>query len=133
MIRAFNDKPPTSREKLIYSTAAGSLTGGINAALNRGPRYIWPSAVFFSGLGLLGQATYSQVEAWQQRAAESDRPSLVQQVKDWSPFRSLSEEEYEALLVEKLEQTKADIASLDQKIMETRRAMNAFDEGTSKG
>jgi len=122
-----DDHPPSPRERLYASTAAGGVAGGTVGALFRGRRNIIPGIVMFSLLGLCGQTVFNAVDASRkERAADEvvERQSLMKRIANarWSPMQNLSDEQYVSMLKEKLLSVEVEIAVIDDKISELRGA-----------
>ncbi|KKY26992.1 hypothetical protein UCRPC4_g01339 [Phaeomoniella chlamydospora] len=114
---------PTSTQKLLYSTVAGGVSGSLNGALQRGPRSAFPTAVFLSGISFLGQAAVNAFPTSAKKAGTEGSFKDRLAKSSWNPLKPVAEEEYEKLLVSKLEKTKADIAAIDEKIKAARIAL----------
>lgn len=78
--------------------------------LLRGPRNILPGAVVFSLLGAGGQFASNR---WSAREGSPKKTSDWFTSK-WSPMKKLSDEEYKAMLEEKILRVEADLAILEE-------------------
>lgn len=77
--------------------------------------------------GLCGQSTYNAMDDSRKgrgNVEPDDKPSLMKRFAEarWSPMQNLSDEQYENMLKEKLLHVDAEIAVIDDKIMELRKA-----------
>lgn len=106
-------------QEIACSTVAGSLAGGINGAL-RSRSNIIPGAIMLGLMGFAGQYGYNIFSA--RAASDPEKGSLLQRfaAMKWVPLKSLSNEEYERMLNEKLLSTEAEIAIIDERIAELR-------------
>lgn len=91
-----------------------------------GPRNILPAALIFSALGAAGQSAANLLDTQEQKEAKS----LL--ARKWSPIKPFSDEDYKAMLEEKLLGIEADIALLDEKIAAIRAAAAAASESERK-
>jgi len=109
-------------QNIYVSSLAGGISGGSVAALIRGRSNIIPGMLVFSLFGCLGQMSYNTVrssrEAAQLNTDQLPAPSFLQRLasKKWIPMKSLSDEEYEGMLQEKLVKVEAEMAILDEDI-----------------
>jgi hypothetical protein len=80
--------------------------------------------VVYSLLGYVGQSSFNAIEKWRLENAQSASKPLLQRMADsrWVPLKSLSDEEYKRILNEKLLSIEAEIALLDEKILEIQGA-----------
>lgn len=108
-------RPLTRGQELVYSTAAGSLAGTVGGSL-RGVRNIIPGAVVFGLMGFGGQLSYTAFLKMVEAPGEK-RPILerISEMK-WSPFRSISDADYEKELSEKVIALEAEMAMIDERI-----------------
>ncbi len=86
-----------------------------------------PGIVMFSIFGLCGQSVFNAMDASRSEMADDEvasKPSLMKRIADarWSPMQNLSDEQYERMLKEKLLHIDAEIAVIDDKIAELRKA-----------
>lgn len=96
---------------------------GLSDQVPGGSAQTWPSTVFCSLLGLAGQASWNGIRHLKSITHPVEGETLRQRIMNSPlllPFKSISEDEYESLLTERLNQTKADIANVDQKIFALR-------------
>lgn len=111
-------------QEVACSTAAGSLAGGINGAF-RSRSNIIPGAIV---LGLVGCAGQYGFNIFLNRAAsDPEKGSMLQRfaAMKWVPLKSLSNEDYESMLNEKLLSTEAEIAIIDERIAELRSSQHS--------
>lgn len=106
-------------QELACSTVAGSLAGGINGAI-RSRSNIIPGAIVVGLFGFAGQYGYNYVS--DSRSSVIEKGPLLQRFSEmkWVPLKSLSNQEYEQMLQEKLLSTDADIAIIDERIAALR-------------
>ncbi|KAJ5166007.1 hypothetical protein N7492_006303 [Penicillium capsulatum] len=104
------------QERSYVSALCGGISGGVVTRL-MGGRLI-PGLVIFSLLGYSGQSAFNRIDAWQMEKAQSPSKPLLARIAEskWIPLRHLSDEEYRAILSEKLLGIEAEIALLDEKI-----------------
>jgi hypothetical protein len=86
-----------------------------------GRRNVVPGAIVFAMLGGAGQTIYNLADA--RHGAYSNSPAKLETRSrwldsKWSPVRVLSDDEYEGMLQEKLLRLKAEIALIDENIVE---------------
>ncbi|KAL1838042.1 hypothetical protein VTJ49DRAFT_3115 [Mycothermus thermophilus] len=113
---------PTPREKVKASTVAGGVAGTLGGML-RGPRNIIPGALVFSLLGAGGQVIVNRREARAPAPKEETGSSTSNKWwSRWSPITRLSDEDYAAILEERILQLEADIAIVDDRIKEIRKS-----------
>jgi hypothetical protein len=124
-----NDLNPSLPDKVRASTVAGAFTGFSLGLLFRGPRNVIPGTLMFSLFGWSGQQGYNYLdsrnsqelrEQAQLRAQGELKPkdNIVQKFakSKWSPMSVLTDEQYEAMLQEKLLNVEAQIAIIDERI-----------------
>jgi hypothetical protein len=100
----------------VSSTFSNSYSGG--------RRNVVPGAIVFTILGGVGQSIYNLADA--RHIAYSNSPAKFETRSRWldsrwSPVKVLSDDEYEAMLQEKLLRLKAEIALIDENIMEQQK------------
>lgn len=85
---------------------------------------------------MAGQACGNGIEHWLDRSKEASTNErtlpLTERIMQsaWMPFRPISEEEYENMLIEKLARVKADISAVDARITAIRDASTRTDKET---
>lgn len=106
-------------QEVLCSTVAGSLAGGVNGAI-RSRSNIIPAAIVVGLLGFAGQNGYNFLV--DRASSNVDKGSLLQRFSEmkWVPLKSLSNQEYEQMLNEKLLSTEAEIAIIDERIAALR-------------
>ncbi|MCJ1385766.1 hypothetical protein MMC17_008890 [Xylographa soralifera] len=110
------------RQNIYASSLAGGISGGSVAALIRGRSNIIPGMIVFSLFGCLGQISYNIVRNSREAALSTTNQlpasSFLQRLasKKWIPMKSLSDEDYEGMLQDKLVKVEAEIAILDEDI-----------------
>ncbi|KAJ9665742.1 hypothetical protein H2201_004229 [Coniosporium apollinis] len=119
----------TTQDRIRASAVAGAVTGGI-AGASRGRANVVPGIIMFGIFGFAGQKLYNLVDA--KRIEEEEAKMSPGYKKDnfwkrvanskWSPMKVLSDEEYEAMLQEKLLSVEAEIAIMDENIKKLREA-----------
>ena len=124
---AYPDAQPSDR--LAASSYAGGVTGGLVGGVLRGRRNVIPGTLMFTLFGFLGQTMYNRLDvrhteqiALETKITEDGRKQRdrgfwgrIAEMK-WSPMKSLSDEDYETILRERLLRVDADIALLDEKM-----------------
>ena len=110
-------------QEIICSTVAGSLAGGINGAL-RSRSNVIPGAIVMGLMGFAGQCGYNAFSI--RAASDPEKGSLLQRfaAMKWVPLKSLSNEEYERMLSERLLSTEAEIALIDERIAKLRASQS---------
>ena len=83
----------------------------------------------FSMFGFVGQSIYNSLERRKAAAMANgqspiDRPNVWKRLAEssWTPVKFVSDEDYHGMLEEKLLSVEAEIALLDEKIEDLRRA-----------
>ena len=89
-----------------------------------GRRNVVPGAIVFAMLGGAGQTIYNLADA--RHSAYSNSPAKLETRSGWldskwSPVKVLSDDEYEGMLQEKLLRLKAEIALIDENIVELQK------------
>ena len=120
-------------ERRIPATGvAAALAGGVTGALVRGRYNVLPGALVFGVSGLGVQAVFDHMiassDSHESSSGLNTRVSgIVSRVADgkWSPFRRLSEHDYEKLLQERLLRIDAEIALIDENIGRLREKRDA--------
>ncbi|KAF2138660.1 uncharacterized protein K452DRAFT_320806 [Aplosporella prunicola CBS 121167] len=124
-VRAFSPS-----QRVNASTIAGGVSGGIVAAATRGRSNIVPGTIMFALFGFAGQSIYNFLDAQhlereEVAAQEGKEPqlSLFQKLANsrFSPVKSLSNEEYEDMLKEKLLRVETEIALVDDSLESLRQ------------
>lgn len=119
----------STREDLISSGIGGSFAGLAGGAL-RGPRNMLPGAIILGLMGLGGQAAYTGFAAVLDSPGER-RPILeVLSDSSWWPLKSISDEDYEHELAEKVIEIEAEISMIDDKIVTLKRADSSTGQKT---
>ena len=110
-------------QEFACSTVAGALAGGINGAF-RSRSNIIPGAIVMGLMGFAGQYGYDTFSI--RAASDPERGSLLQRfaAMKWVPLKSLSNEEYEKMLSERLLSTEAEIALIDERIAKLRASQS---------
>lgn len=105
----------SQREELMYSAVAGSFSGLVGGAF-RGRANILPGAVAMGLVGAGGQFGYNVLSL--AGLKERDQRPLLDRLSDskWWPLKTLSDEEYEQDLTEKLIAIEAEVSMIDDKI-----------------
>ncbi|MCJ1404877.1 hypothetical protein MMC11_008103 [Xylographa trunciseda] len=126
ILNTWGEEHASSRQNNYASSLAGGVSGGSVAALTRGRSNIIPGMIMFSLFGYLGQISYNSLSSSRRAAlSTTDQPpalSFLERLasKKWIPMKSLSDEEYEDMLQEKLIKVEAEIALLDENIAALR-------------
>jgi len=128
-ILKFNFEDNATSKQLVYASAfSGGIAGGSVTRL-MGGRLV-PGIVVYSLLGYVGQSSFNAIEKRRLENAQSTSKPLLQRMADsrWVPLKSLSDEDYRRILNEKLLSIEADIALLDEKILEIQSAEISTDD-----
>jgi hypothetical protein len=129
-----NDFEPTPRDKVYASSIAGGLSAGIWGGIFRGPRNIIPGIVMFSLFGFAGQHAHSYLDARHLAKVtkpvevnEQPKANLMQRMakSKWSPLRELPDDEYENILKEKLLKIETEVALIDDRIENLKKAQGS--------
>ena len=126
----------TGTARVKASAAAGAIAGTLGGALRTytrtrlhlqhtytligGRSSIIPGAVMFGLFGATGQALSQSYQASREANASKPKTSILD--SEWSPLKRLSDEQYEALLQEKILKIDVELALIDDKITELREA-----------
>ena len=91
--------------------------------ITRGRRNVLPATLMWSVLGFAGQGAYSSFSTAPTKLQEGPKVGFWQRMaeKSWSPMTFMTNEEYAALLREKLLKVDVEIAVLDDKLDALRR------------
>lgn len=118
------------RDDLLYSGFAGSLAGMAGGAM-RSRGNIIPGAIVFGLVGLGGQAGLSAL-AGRIDAPDRERRPILDRLSDskWWPLKSVSDEDYERELTEKIVGLEAELEVIDEKIALLRRESTGITDKT---
>lgn len=117
---------PTQQEKSLSTTLASSIAGATGGLL-RGRKNVLPGFFVFGAIGYLGQCTYDAVDRRKMADVNSGGTARGGHEKEtwmrskWVPWKALTDEEYEAMLREKLLRVNAEIALLDESLEGLKR------------
>jgi hypothetical protein len=108
---------PTPRELTTATALAGGLSGGMTGLIFRGRRNVIPGAIMWTIFGASGQYLYNRW-ASSPRQVDTAGPNFWQRMSDksWTPFKVLTNEEYAAMLREKMLKVEVEISILDDKM-----------------
>ncbi|KAL8758379.1 MAG: hypothetical protein Q9184_003947 [Pyrenodesmia sp. 2 TL-2023] len=143
ILRAWKIEPSSPpHERILPSTLAGAFTGGTMGGALRGRANVIPGIIMFSLFGFAGQHAYNYLDR-----APTSKPTLVlhknpdpsavneltniktpEEQPLWkrvlnskySPMKVLSDKQYEDLLREKLLGVEAELAIVNEKIIEAK-------------
>lgn len=106
------------------SAISGGITGAGLAMILRGRSNVLPGVLMFSLFGTAGQWMYNRLAASRIVDAEPKK-SFLERVgeRKWSPMKSLSNEEYAAMLRERQMKVDVEIAVIDDKIAALKKEM----------
>ncbi|EXF76096.1 hypothetical protein CFIO01_07961 [Colletotrichum fioriniae PJ7] len=121
VMAAWGGEEKLSNSSKIQASALAGGTAGMVGGLIRGPKNIIPGVIVFSLIGGTGQAFVN---------AAQGRPEVTEKKKSifessWSPLKKLSDDEYRDMIDEKMLRIDAEIALIDEKIVELRAAKAA--------
>ncbi|KAM3088184.1 hypothetical protein ACMFMG_002241 [Clarireedia jacksonii] len=125
---------PTRQEKSLSSTLAASLAGATGGLL-RGRKNVLSGFFVFGAIGYLGQWMYDAVDGRKMEnvnsggTAEGGSERETWMRSKWVPWKALTDEEYEALLKEKLLRVDAEIALLDESLERLKRQQKSVPNG----
>lgn len=105
----------SQREELMYSGLAGSFSGLVGGAF-RGRANMLPGAIAMGLVGIGGQLGYNALSLAEMK--ERDQRPLLDRLSDskWWPLKTLSDEEYEHDLTEKLIAIEAEVSMIDDRL-----------------
>lgn len=117
----------------MHPAAAAAAARVRNDGLTTVPDGRFPRGLIaFSLLGGVGQLSYDAIDDWrterqrrqqQQQATAPDKPWIERVAESkWVPFKILSDEQYKDMLNEKLLGVEVEIALIDDRIQELRKA-----------
>ncbi|KAF1971067.1 hypothetical protein BU23DRAFT_556344 [Bimuria novae-zelandiae CBS 107.79] len=131
--------PPSESDRIRASIISGAATGFTLGFLFRGPRNVIPGTIMFSLFGWGGQHAYEWLDA-----RNSGRVREKQAVKEqggenetflqkvgksrWSPMRTLTDQEYEDMMREKLLKVDVEIALIRDKIEALKKEKEAEEQ-----
>ncbi|KAL1606430.1 hypothetical protein SLS60_003834 [Paraconiothyrium brasiliense] len=121
------DHGPSHSDRIRASTISGAATGFTLGFLFRGPRNVIPGTIMFSLFGFGGQHAYEWLDARRTGKAREEREmkekgeskeTFMQRLgkSKWSPMRTLSDEEYEEMMRERILKVDVEIALLKDRI-----------------
>lgn len=126
LLRGLGGIQITTTNRVQASTFAGTFTGALVGSVQGGRGSVLPGAVLFGLSGFLGQHGYELLISRQQdRASEATgRAGFLQRLASTklSPMKALSNEEYAAMLREKVLQLDVEIAMIDDNIRNLSKA-----------
>ncbi|OLN85703.1 hypothetical protein CCHL11_08294 [Colletotrichum chlorophyti] len=128
VLNAWGGEEKLSSFSKIQASAIAGGTAGMVGGLIRGPRNIIPGVIVFSLVGGTGQAILNGVQGKSSEPAE-EKTSILS--SSWSPLRKLTDNEYREMIDEKMLKIDAEIALIDEKIVELRAA-KVLDPSTSQ-
>ncbi|RKF58866.1 hypothetical protein OnM2_064006 [Erysiphe neolycopersici] len=109
-------------DKLLISSIAGALGGGVSGAILRGRKNIIPGSVMFALFATTGQIILNNLEQRKIRHRFQDSRTMNSWMSSkWLPIRAMPDKEYEKILKNQLTAIKAEIALIDKKIEELRK------------
>ncbi|KAI1094371.1 hypothetical protein F5B19DRAFT_54734 [Rostrohypoxylon terebratum] len=121
LLHSWGEENATSSNRVKASGVAGGVSGMVGGMI-RGPRNILPGMLVFSTLGGAGEYLFQR---FRNRPKKNDSESKSSWFDSkWSPFKRLSDREYEAMLEEKLLQLDAEISIIDDNIAALRESSN---------
>lgn len=133
---AVEGKPAPAGPDLVKASAiAGGISGCAVGFLARGRRNAIPGAIMFAFFGGTGQFLLNAFRrSKEKRIVEEPKENFWRRMskKSWAPFKVLTNEEYAAMLKEKIFKLDVEIAVLDDKIVALKRELeNEKQEKTS--
>ncbi|KAI9890715.1 MAG: hypothetical protein M1814_003645 [Vezdaea aestivalis] len=126
---------PTSTQKVLATTQAGALTGGLLNLVQRGRRHIIISMLttgFLAG-SIQGLSNFSQ--PLKLGTALQDTKSKFRSIasSQWSPVKSLSDEEYVSVIKERILKLDVEIALVEDSIKDYQGKVASNDSSTHSG
>ncbi|RJE23363.1 hypothetical protein PHISCL_04305 [Aspergillus sclerotialis] len=109
-------------QRADVSAIAGGIAGGGVTRLLGGR--LAPALIVSSFLGYAGQRSYNAIDAWQLEQANTPSRPFLQQLAEskWIPLKSLSDEDYKAMLNQKILNIETEMALIDDKIEELQKS-----------
>ncbi|KAL9086511.1 MAG: hypothetical protein Q9165_007127 [Trypethelium subeluteriae] len=132
ILHAWQVEKVTPDDRAKASAIAGGFTGGTVGFLARGRANILPGMIMFSAFGYIGQSIYnSQTRSKavsDDEQTEPEKSSVFKRLAEssWTPFKYISDEDYQRMLEEKLLSVEAEIALLDESIEQLRKTNGQF-------
>ncbi|PQE15577.1 beta-ketoacyl synthase protein [Rutstroemia sp. NJR-2017a BBW] len=116
---------PTNQNKSLSTTIAASLAGATGGSL-LGRKKVLPGFLAFGAIGYLGQWMYEAMDRGK-IGAENEKKNWMR--SKWVPWKALTDEEYEAILREKLLRIDAEIALLDESLERLKNQQKSVPSG----
>jgi len=121
VLNAWDTGALTTSDRRKATAIGGGVAGG-TAGLLRGPSHVIPGIIVMSGMGYLAQTVYDRLDArhTEQVKNEEENPqkpfwNRIAESK-WFPLKTLSDEDYEGILQEKILKLDVEIAMIDDRI-----------------
>jgi hypothetical protein len=121
-LKHYYEDQATLKQRTYASTISGGVAGGAVTKLMGGQ--LIPGLVVFSLFGYVGQVSYNAIDKWQLEQANTPSKPFLTRIAEskWVPLKSLTDDEYQGILSEKLLTIEAEIALIDEKIEELQKA-----------
>ncbi|KAI5288461.1 hypothetical protein KEM52_001140 [Ascosphaera acerosa] len=135
------DQPASPLQRAAITAAASGLAGGVTTYTLVSRRFL-PAFLALGAGGFIGQRVYDAVDAMQLRQAEeaaADPAVRAQRKKPleqrlleskWTLLKPLSDEDYVEMLEDRKTQVEVEIALVEEKMAELRKAVSAEREAT---
>jgi hypothetical protein len=124
----------TQQEKSLSTTIAASVAGATGGSL-LGRKKVLPGFLAFGAIGYLGQWMYDAMDRRRMEKVNSDGTLGAGNEKEnwmrskWVPWKALTDEEYEAILREKLLRVDAEMALLDESLERLKNQQKSVPSG----
>ncbi|CEI66487.1 unnamed protein product [Fusarium venenatum] len=103
-------------EKTMASAISGTAAGAVGGLI-RGPKNILPAMFVWTTVGAVGQIIANRM-AVRKPKVDDDKGGFFTR---WTPLKKLTDQEYKDMMFEKMLRIDADIALIDERIVELRK------------
>ncbi|KAF5000730.1 hypothetical protein FGRMN_1571 [Fusarium graminum] len=103
--------------KTMASAIAGTAAGAVGGLI-RGPKNILPAMFVWSTVGAGGQIIANRIAARKPKVQDENDETFFTR---WTPLKKLTDQEYRDMMSEKMLRIDADIALIDDRVVELRK------------
>ncbi|KAM0352456.1 hypothetical protein ACHAPU_002123 [Fusarium lateritium] len=103
--------------KTMASAIAGTAAGAVGGLI-RGPKNILPAMLVWSTVGAGGQIIANRMAARKPKVQDENDETFFTR---WTPLKKLTDQEYRDMMAEKMLRIDADIALIDDRVVELRK------------
>ncbi|KAG8676692.1 hypothetical protein FPOAC2_02796 [Fusarium poae] len=103
-------------EKTMASAISGTAAGAVGGLI-RGPKNILPAMFVWTTVGAVGQIIANRMAVRKSRVDDEKEGFFTR----WTPLKKLTDQEYKDMMFEKMLRIDADIALIDERIVELRK------------